>query len=166
MTQTVKEIYSTRDKGDLPPLPREVPAFYAGVVLWGRSGSLLLQLRDNIPGIANPGQIGTFGGGAEAGETPEEAAIREIKEELNIDLQPTQLIHLLNFYRTFQGPTTLKIYCFGALDIEEDSVACSEGQLVRIDPEALDAVENMTEACLVSARHLIAHVKEKGSNHD
>lgn len=47
-------------------------------------GRYLLQLRDNAPGIALPSHWGMFGGTAEPGETPEQALIREIEEELGI----------------------------------------------------------------------------------
>jgi 8-oxo-dGTP diphosphatase len=45
-------------------------------------GKVLLNLRDNIPGIDCPGQWACLGGGIEPGETPDEAAIRELAEEL------------------------------------------------------------------------------------
>lgn len=37
------------------------------------------------------------GGGAEGNETPVETALREIEEELNIQLKPADLIHLLEY---------------------------------------------------------------------
>ncbi|HEY9621613.1 MAG TPA: NUDIX hydrolase [Crinalium sp.] len=42
----------------------------------------LLQLRDDIPGIAYPGYWGFFGGHLDPGESPEEAMWRELKEEI------------------------------------------------------------------------------------
>ena len=58
---------------------------YAGIVLT-QNRKILLQLRDNKSGVLNPGTWGTFGGGIEDGETPVEAIIREVKEELDINL--------------------------------------------------------------------------------
>lgn len=49
----------------------------------------LMQLRDNIPGIAYPGCWGLFGGHLEAGETSEVAMQRELLEE--IGYQPPSL---------------------------------------------------------------------------
>jgi 8-oxo-dGTP diphosphatase len=44
---------------------------------------ILLQLRDNTPGILYPGYWGLFGGHLEPGEAPEVALQREILEEIH-----------------------------------------------------------------------------------
>jgi 8-oxo-dGTP pyrophosphatase MutT (NUDIX family) len=49
-------------------------------------GKILLQLRDNNNKLPYPDCWGTFGGGVKEGETPEQAIIRELKEELDYDL--------------------------------------------------------------------------------
>ncbi len=46
-------------------------------------GKFLMQLRDDIPGIAYPGQWGLFGGHVEPGESPEKAMERELFEEIS-----------------------------------------------------------------------------------
>ena len=71
---------------------------FAGVILEDEFGRILLQLRDNIPRIANPNQWGLFGGRIETGEIPFEAALREIEEELCIKLSPDRL-HPFTIYR-------------------------------------------------------------------
>ena len=63
----------------------------ATVILQGKDNKVLLQLRDNIPNILFPNQWGLFGGHTEPGENLLEAAIREIKEELEIDLTEKDL---------------------------------------------------------------------------
>lgn len=59
---------------------------YAAVLLETIDGKLIFHHRDNKPDIDNPDKVGVFGGVVEEGESFEEAAIREIKEELNLDL--------------------------------------------------------------------------------
>ena len=49
------------------------------------SGDYLLQLRDNKPNIAAPGQWSLFGGMLQNTETPLQAIKREIFEELRIE---------------------------------------------------------------------------------
>ncbi|WP_448573932.1 NUDIX hydrolase [Trichothermofontia sp.] len=43
---------------------------------------VLMQLRDDTPGIVYPGHWGFFGGHLEPGETPETALRRELQEEI------------------------------------------------------------------------------------
>jgi 8-oxo-dGTP diphosphatase len=55
-------------------------------------GKVLLVLRDNKPEIKFPNYWGMIGGRIEPGETPEQALIREIKEEINVDVtNPTYI---------------------------------------------------------------------------
>lgn len=49
-------------------------------------GKYLFFLRDDKPTIPNPNMWGLLGGGIEKGESPLEAALREVKEETNITI--------------------------------------------------------------------------------
>ena len=60
--------------------------YVATCLLFDRDGKLLIYLRDNIPTISFPNCWDLFGGIIEDGETPEQALLREIKEEIGIDL--------------------------------------------------------------------------------
>lgn len=58
------------------------------IAILQQRGRLLLQLRDDIPGIVYPGYWAMFGGHIELGETPEVAVKRELQEEIGY-LAPT-----------------------------------------------------------------------------
>jgi 8-oxo-dGTP diphosphatase len=59
----------------------------AMALLFDRHGRLLVYLRDNKPEIPFPNRWDFFGGHVEDGETPEEALVREVKEEIGVDLR-------------------------------------------------------------------------------
>ena len=56
------------------------------LVILYQNDRVLLQHRDDDPAIRWPGVWAIFGGGVEAGETPEAAARREMQEELGLVL--------------------------------------------------------------------------------
>ncbi len=70
----------------------------ATALLFDRNHQLLIYLRDNKPEISFPNHWDLFGGHVEAGETPEQALVRELKEELNIHIDKYSL------YKTFESP--------------------------------------------------------------
>jgi 8-oxo-dGTP diphosphatase len=59
----------------------------AHVLLFDRAGRLLIYLRDNNPTIPFPNHWDLFGGHVEPDETPEQAMVREVREELGIELK-------------------------------------------------------------------------------
>lgn len=74
---------------------------YSGAILRNKEGKILFQLRDENG--RNPNKWGIFGGGIKKGETPINALIREIKEELQINISATDIIKrsklpLINYY--------------------------------------------------------------------
>jgi 8-oxo-dGTP diphosphatase len=58
----------------------------AQVLLLDRYNRLLIYLRDNKPEIPFPNYWDFFGGHVEVGETPEQALVREVMEELGVNL--------------------------------------------------------------------------------
>ncbi len=56
------------------------------LIIENGKGEILMYLRDNKPEIPFPHYWDLFGGEIEAGETPQEALKRELKEELGITL--------------------------------------------------------------------------------
>ncbi|MBN1438180.1 MAG: NUDIX domain-containing protein [Anaerolineales bacterium] len=68
----------------------------AGVLILLRDPSkrIAWQLRDDDPGVPTANSWGIFGGWIEPGESRRAAAIREVKEELSVELDPSQLDYL------------------------------------------------------------------------
>lgn len=71
----------------------------ATALLFDRNGQLLIYLRDNKPEISFPGYWDLFGGRVEPDETPEQALVRELNEELGITISNYKL------YKTYESPT-------------------------------------------------------------
>ncbi|GEM_PF-3011114 len=84
-------------------MPREKPEkrSVASVIFFGRKNRVLLQQRDQNPRIPFPGRWVLFGGALEPGETPRQAARREMKEELNLTLEAQKLRLFGKFFTRF-----------------------------------------------------------------
>lgn len=63
----------------------------AQALLFDRDGKLLIYLRDDKPSIPFPNHWDLIGGHVEAGETPEEALCREVREEIGFTPTAWQL---------------------------------------------------------------------------
>jgi len=99
----------------------------AQALLFDRNDRLLIYLRDNKPEIPFPNRWDFFGGHVEEGETPEQALVREIKEELGIAL-PTW-----EFFRVYECATgdaypNIKYIYRARVDKTPDDLVLYEGQ--------------------------------------
>jgi 8-oxo-dGTP diphosphatase len=107
----------------------------AQVLLFDRHGRLLIYLRDDRPDIPFPNHWDFFGGHVEEGEKPEEALVREVKEELGFDLQQW---HFVGEYLCSRGdayPNTKYLY-WAKIDKAAEDLTLYEGQrLLSITPE-------------------------------
>ena len=94
-----------------------------GLILENARGEILLQLRDTNPSIPYPDCWGTFGGEIEEGESPVQAIVREIQEELGYRLEEPE--HYAVF--RFDG---YDIYMFRKKDptISLEQLVVTEGQ--------------------------------------
>jgi 8-oxo-dGTP diphosphatase len=107
----------------------------AMVLLFDRRARLLVYLRDNKPDIPFPNHWDFFGGHVEAGEKPEEALVREVKEELGFDLQQW---HFFGEYLCTQGDAypNIKHLYWAKIDKLAEELTLYEGQrLLSITPE-------------------------------
>jgi 8-oxo-dGTP diphosphatase len=98
----------------------------AAIILENDKGEFLLYLRDNKPDIPFPGYWDLIGGHVEEGETPEEGLIREVKEELDIDLKE------YTFYKKYECLTgdayeNIKYIYYGKINLPIEEITLLEG---------------------------------------
>jgi 8-oxo-dGTP diphosphatase len=62
------------------------------ILVFNKLGYVLLQKRDNILTVQEPGKWDVWGGHCEARETPEACAIREIREEIGVEIADPQAL--------------------------------------------------------------------------
>jgi 8-oxo-dGTP diphosphatase len=65
------------------------------ILVFNRVGHVLLQQRTKIPTIPEPGKWDLWGGHCEEGETPAACAIRELREEIGVEVADPQALKLL-----------------------------------------------------------------------
>jgi 8-oxo-dGTP pyrophosphatase MutT (NUDIX family) len=65
------------------------------ILVFNATGHVLLQKRDNIPTIQEPGKWDVWGGHCEAGETFEACAIRELREEIGVEITHPRALKFL-----------------------------------------------------------------------
>jgi 8-oxo-dGTP diphosphatase len=99
----------------------------AAIILENDKGEFLLALRDNKPGIPFPNHWDLIGGHVEDGETPEEALLREIKEELNIELKDYA------FYKKYEclsgdAYENIKYIYTGKINLPIEEITLLEGE--------------------------------------
>ena len=92
-----------------------------GLIIENAENEILLQLRDDKPDLEYPNCWGTFGGQIEEGETPQEALVREIKEELDFDVESPELYRVYSFdgYDIYMFSTVNKKITLNDFDVRE-----------------------------------------------
>lgn len=65
------------------------------ILVFNTRGRVLLQKRDTVPTIQEPGKWDVWGGHCEAGETPEACAVRELREEIGVEIADPQALKFL-----------------------------------------------------------------------
>jgi len=107
-------------------MTREQSKFWAGAILYNpKTKSVLLHHRDKDTEV-NPDMWGFFGGVNEADETPLQTLVREIKEELAVDISNYQIIPFLDYFNSHRG---LWRYVFKIeFDLNKNQMTLGEGQ--------------------------------------
>ena len=90
----------------------------------------MFYLRDNKPGIPFPQHWDLIGGHIEEGETPDEALVRETKEELDIDLKD------FKFFKKYECPEgdaypNIKYIYSGKINLPIDEITLLEGDYAK-----------------------------------
>ncbi len=98
----------------------------AQIIFENENGELLLYLRDNKPGIPFPLHWDLIGGHVEEGETPEQALVREVKEELDIDLKEFRFFREYECNEGDAYPNVKYIYA-GRINIPIEEITLLEG---------------------------------------
>jgi 8-oxo-dGTP diphosphatase len=102
----------------------------AQVLLFDRAGQLLIYLRDDNPAIPFPNHWDLFGGHLEKGETPEQALLREVKEEIGIELKAWQPFRRFDCAEGDAYPNVKHIY-WATIDKSPAELTLYEGQKLR-----------------------------------
>lgn len=90
---------------------------------------LVIQLRDDKPDLLFPAHWATLGGAIEDDETPDEAIIRELVEEIEPAPPVTFWRYLEHHFEAFGQPYTVANYFYvGDLPCPLDEVKLFEGQ--------------------------------------
>jgi 8-oxo-dGTP diphosphatase len=93
------------------------------VILFDSDGKLIIYLRDNKPTIPFPNTWDLLGGGVEANETPEQAAIRELSEEIGVSMRT---LNKLSEY-VVNGKWLFHIF-WGSIEASTAELTLTEGQ--------------------------------------
>ncbi len=99
----------------------------AAILFENDNNEILLYLRDNKPGIPFPQHWDLIGGHVEDGETPEEALVREVKEELDIDLKEYKFFKKFEVFEGDAYPNIKFIYT-GRINIPLEEIRLLEGE--------------------------------------
>lgn len=131
------------------PYIREI----AAALLIDINGDLLLQRRDSIPHIIQPGKVGLFGGHREGEETFLECVVREITEEIGHHIPADRFQHLfsLDGVDPERPGGHLRGEFFIAYDVPTDALVITEGKLLIVLPDAIEKMQTeLTPATLLA----------------
>ncbi len=124
-----------------------------GCIVLSQDGKIVLQQRDS-DSLTYPGCLATFGGGLEPGESPMQALIRELKEELGAKVQASDVISFGAITESSTDYSEL-IYVYFWHDKNGTITGCYEGKAEYYDncatammhPKIMDDVRWLLRQC-------------------
>lgn len=124
-----------------------------GCIVLSQDGKIVLQQRDSAS-PTYPDCLATFGGGLEPGESPIQALVRELKEELGAQVQESEVISLGAITERATNYSEL-IYVYFWQDKYGSITGCYEGKAEYYDnctaammhPKIMDDVRWLLRQC-------------------
>jgi 8-oxo-dGTP pyrophosphatase MutT (NUDIX family) len=116
----------------------------ACAVIIDTRGRFLLQQRDDVAGILQPGKVGLFGGHREDNETYLQCVVREVHEEISYFVSPDRFEHLVSYngVEVDADGGTVRGEFFLARDVPVGTLTVTEGSLLIVEPDELSSVEH------------------------
>jgi 8-oxo-dGTP diphosphatase len=116
----------------------------ASAILLDVDGRFLLQLRDDVPHIRDPGKISLFGGAREGNESFLDCIVREIHEEIGVYLPPERFELIARYagpdYALPEGILHGEIFL--ARDIPIEKLSINEGSLKIVTLNGLQKIRH------------------------
>jgi 8-oxo-dGTP pyrophosphatase MutT (NUDIX family) len=111
-------------------------------ILIDTRGRFLLQQRDDVPNILQPGKVSLFGGHREGNETYLQCVVREIQEEISYFVSPERFEHLASYDGVELEAEVGRVHgeFFIAREIPVDRLEVTEGSLLVIEPHGLAGI--------------------------
>ncbi|MER6913850.1 NUDIX hydrolase [Streptomyces sp. NPDC000594] len=128
----------------------------ASALLRNSEGEYLLHLRDDVPGIWEPGAWSLLGGGREPGDRSlEDTVRRELREEAGLDPGPLEPF-AVEYATGADGTTTVPIQIFtGRWDGDPDRLRLTEGVMLRwFRPETMPRLRMAATTLELICRHV------------
>jgi 8-oxo-dGTP diphosphatase len=97
----------------------------SSIIFINDTGQILLFLRDNKPDLPYPNMWDVPGGHVEANESPEKCIIREMKEEMDLDINEFDLFSKVEFEDRIEYTFWTKA------DFDIDKIELMEGQKLK-----------------------------------
>jgi mutator protein MutT len=135
--------------------------------------NMFLLVRRTLDDEIFPGKWQSAGGKMEPGETLEETAVRELAEEIGVNVDPENLLFVMSYswQKSFKEPTRLGIILLARLskkikdiDVVLDAELCEYGWFTMQKAEKLDTIgkdsPTGTFAQLKKAQEVVRHLAQ------